>query len=213
MSITVLSLDELKEQIRALPDKLREALERQAKATMTVAHLETRMDRLQAEIDSERGEIEEENAVNRDFENDLELLKLESTAKHLKLEVAEAENKAEIEIRRSSGRVTEGHVKAAVGTDSDVSRLKHALLDAEDAAKVRKVTLQRERRLAREAALEARSSRQPVAELLNPRMSALQSELEQAREEVLLAALEVEVVRTTVGTYKLLVQLEGVEVR
>ena len=206
----VLATDELKERIQSLPTDLRKALERQARAKIEIARLEAQIEKLQAQIDKDdnSNEDDEDSSSNVSLEDDLELLRLESAVKHLKLELSEAEDKAEIEIRRSAGKVTEAHVKAAVGIDPNVCQLKHALLDAEDAARERKITLQRERQLAREARLEARYSREPVIEPENPEMEALESKLAKVQEELTLADLEVQVIRTTIDAYKMLVQLE-----
>lgn len=212
-----LASNELKERIQSFPAELRKCLEQQAKARIEIAHLKAQIDKLQAEIDEEKGlrdedEVENDSVVNDYLDEDLEQLKLESAVKRLKLELIEAEDRAEMEIRQSSGRVTEGHVKAAIGTDQNVCRLRRALLDAEDAAKMRKLTLQHEKRLMREAELEARAARysqQPVIEPENPEMSALQARLWEMQTELAYADLEVEVVRTSIDTFRMLVQLEG----
>ena len=143
----MLATNELKERIQSLPAELRKALERQARAKIEIARLEAQIERLQSELIKRiaQKENEDDSLGDDSFEDDLELFNLESAVKHLKLEVTEAEDKAEIEIRRSPVKITEGHVKSAVGTDLNVGKLKHALLDAEDAARLRKMTLQRER--------------------------------------------------------------------
>ncbi len=201
------SVDELKEQIQFLPATLRAALEQHAKAQTDVVRLETQIEKLQATIETENKTKDDDDDYSSDgLEDDREQLKLEQDVERLKLKLSEAEDKAELEIRQSATKFTERHVAAAVSADANVSQLRHSLLDAKEAAKTRKVTLHRERQLARIAELEER--RNPEIELENPRLLELQSRLAEAEEKVIFAELEVEVARTTIDTFKMLVHLE-----
>jgi len=199
------SSDRLKEQIESIPVMLRKALERQAKARIAVVHLEAQISKLEAEIEREDNQKDIDNFESDDLEGDLELLKLESNGERLKLQVTEAEDKVEMAFRASTAKTTEGHVRAAVGSDPTVIRLRREGLDAKEAARKRKITLQRERQAEREAKLQASARVDIVPE--NEKISVLQEQLEEAQEEVILADVEVEVVRTMVDTYEMLVQL------
>ena len=202
------STEQLKEQIESIPTILRQALERQAKARIEVARIEAQVDKLEAEIAREGGPNDDDNLdEGDDLEDDLALLKLESKLERLKLEVTEAEDKAELEFRESASKTTEGLVKAAVGNDPNVIRLRRECLEAKEAARIQKITLQRERQAAREAKLEARRVTRVAVEPENAEVSALQERLMLAQDEVILADVEVDVTQAMIETYKMLVQL------
>jgi len=205
----VSSSDQLKEQIESIPATLRKALERQAKARIAVARLEAQINKLEAEIERENSQKENDSPEPEydSLEDELELLKLESNVERLKLQVTEAEDKAEMAFRESAAKTTEGQVRAAVGTDPTVMRLRRECLDAKESARERKITLQRERQAAREAKLQARYATSVDIAPENEKISALREKLEQAEEEVILADVEVEVSQAMVETYKMLVQL------
>jgi chromosome segregation ATPase len=202
------SVDQLKEQIETLPATLRAALERQARARIAVAQLEAQIDKLEAKIAYESSE---RNGEDNDLEGELALLKLETTLERIKLRLAEAEDEAELEFRSSALKTTEGHVKAAVGTDQTVSRLRHELLDAKEAARARKITLQHERQIARIAEHGARFALRTADAPENQELPALQDELASAQEEMLLADVEVDVAGATIDTYRMMVQVESLE--
>ena len=125
--------------------------------------------------------------------------------------MTEAEDKAEIQFRASTAKATESHVKAAVGIDPTVIKLRHKYLDTKEAARERKVTLQRERQAAREAKLAAKYNSNHVSKAdvshENEKLLALQTKLAEAEERVALADVEVEVARAMIETYKMLVHL------
>ncbi len=205
--------DQLKERIEALPGTLRAALERQAKARIEVARIEARMDKLEAEIARETIEIDGEDDVSFDngLEDDLALLKLETASERVKLQMTEAEYKAEMEFR-SSMKTTEGHVKAAVGVDPVVNRLRHELLDAKETARVRKVTLQRERQIAHIAEHEARSASRDAIAPENQELAELSEKARLAQEEILLADVEVSVAGAMIDIYRMIVQVESLSI-
>jgi hypothetical protein len=99
-----------KEKVEGLPSLMRIALERQAKARIVVARLEAQIVKLSAQMELEDGNSNGTDYESGDFdlENDLALINLETKIERLKLELAEAEDKAEIEFRASETRVTEG---------------------------------------------------------------------------------------------------------
>ena len=208
--MTTSSVDRLKEQIESIPATLSKALERRAKAQIEVARLKRRISKLEAEIEREVDEDDNDEADESDgLEDELALLKIESEFKTIKLQVSEAEDKAEMEFRSSAPKPTNEHVKAAVGSDPEVIRLRHECLKAEEAMRERKLTLQREKRSAREARPIARSRSRTAALPENEEMAALQEELLAAQVELILAESEVEAGRITLDTYKMLVQIES----
>lgn len=208
--MTTSSVDKLKEQIESIPATLSNALERRAKAQIEVARLKRQISKLEAEIEREGNEDDNDEADDSDdLEDELALLKLESEFKTLKLQVSEAEDKAEMEFRSSAPKPTNEHVKAAVGSDPEVSRLRRECLKAEEAVRERKLTLQRERRIAREARPITRFRSRTAALPENEEMAALQEELLAAQAELILAESEVEAGQVTLDTYKMLVQIES----
>lgn len=200
------SSEELREQIALLPNLLRKALEQQGKALIGVARLESRISKLEAEIESE-DEDELPASVDSTIEDDLKLLKYESNVERLKLSVIEAEDKAEMAYREITAKSTEGQVKAAVGTDQSVIKLRHEHLDAKDAAREWAIKLQNKKLLARTARIEARYESRADESVQSDKLSALQEQLDVATEELSVATIEVEVLRTTVEIYKMLVSL------
>ena len=207
--MSTLSSEQLKEQITSVPNELQKALEQQAKARMEVAHLEMQISKLEAEIEKTSEEDKDNAPDYDDLENNLELLKMESAVERIKLKLTEAEDKAEIEFRRNTEKTTEALVKAALGTNPTVIELRNKLLDAKEAAKERKVTLQNERMKAREAKLEAiYKTRQDTAPE-NDKLFDLQEKLSSAKDVLMLTDIEVKVVLAKIETYKMLVGLEN----
>ncbi len=189
---------------------MRIALERQAKARIVVARLEAQIVKLSAQMELEDGNSNGTDYESGDFdlENDLALINLETKIERLKLELAEAEDKAEIEFRASETRVTEGYVKAYLGSNPIVTSLRHKVLDAKEAARIRKVTIQRERqseRLKQQESFILRTNAAPK----DDKLSDLRNNLVEANEELILADVEVEVAIASVETYKMLAQLSN----
>jgi hypothetical protein len=202
------SSEQLKKQIGSIPDELQIALEQQAKARIAVAQLEALVNKLEPEIERDDGYEEDDDPEYDGLDNNLELLRLESKVERLKLQVTEAEDRAEMDFRKSTAKTTEALVKAAIGTNSKVMELRNKLLDAKEAAKERKITLESERMKFREAKLEAsyRTSREGPPE--TEKLFRLQEKLLAAANELIIANNEVEVVRAKIETFKMLVQLE-----
>lgn len=201
--------DNLKEKVQNFPSLLRTALERQAKARIAVARMEAQIAKLEArkELQDEK-DTDTGNLIDDVLDDDVALIKLETKLERLKLEVTEAEDKAELEFRSAESRVTEGYVKATVGSNAVVSRLRHELLDAKEAARIRKATLQRERQLARLAEQEERFSLRQSIVPEDDKLSAFREKLEEANEELILADVEVLVAHTTIEAYQILVKIE-----
>lgn len=213
-----------RDKLENLPVLLRTALDRRARARIAVAKLKAEFVKLQAQLKIQ-GEAEESEdfdsadvtvatpagnapVVDDILESDLSLINQESKLEHLKLELTEAEDKAEIKFRASESRVTEGHVKAAIGSNPDVARLRREVLEAKEALRIRKATFQRERSVAqaeqRDAQMFARYEEPVVIE--DVRLVSLREKLLTANEELILAEVEVEVAVATIDAYKMLSQ-------
>lgn len=206
----VLSSEQLREKIASVTSDLQKALEQQAKARIAVAHLEAQISKLEAEIERLGNKEDVRNTPDYDgLENSLELLRMESAVERLKLQVTEAEDKAEIAFRKTSEKTTEALVKAALGTNPTVIELRNKLLEAKEAVKERKVTLQNERIKARETKLEAMYSVRKDIPPEDNKLFELQEKLLTAEDALILADIEVEVVRAKIETYKMLVHLEN----
>src|SRR5689334_20734970 len=119
--MSALSSEQLKGQITSIPNELQKALEQQAKARIAVAHLESQVSKLQTELEVVDEQEDNDDAPEYDgLEDNLELLRMESAVERLKLKVTEAEDKAEIEFRKTTEKTTEALVKAALGTNPTV---------------------------------------------------------------------------------------------
>ena len=125
------------------------------------------------------------------------------------LRVAEAEDKAEMAFRKSTAKATEGEVKAVVGSDSKVLELRNQLLDAREAAREGKLTLQIELLKVRKAKLEANDKEEIDVSPDNGKLYSLREKLEATEDALNFADVEVEVIQTTVETYKMLVKLSA----
>ncbi len=213
----ILSSEKLKEQITSIPSELQKAFEVQAKARMSVAHLEAQVDKLESEIERVSVQEDENDDVPEydDLEDNLELLRLESTIERLKLKVTQAEDRAEIEFRKSTEKTTDALAKAAVGTNPKVIELKNELIDAKDKSNERRIILQNEKLKAREAKREAIHSARENTPAESGKLFELQEKLSEAEDALILAedALiladnEVKVTYAKIETYKMLVKLE-----
>lgn len=203
INMPVLSSEQLKEQITSLPNELHKALEQQAEARVAVSRLEAQITRLEAEV--ENADKQDDVPEYDELEDNLELLKMEFTVERLKLKVTEAEDKADIAFRKTTNKTTEALVKAAIGTDPMVIELRNKSLDAKEAVKERKITLQNEQMKAREAMFKARHPTPPD----NDKIFELQEKLSIAEEALSFVDIEVEVVRAKIKTFKMLVYLEN----
>lgn len=196
------TIEELKEEIYSLPDKLNRALERKVRAQVEVSRLETAVEKLEVRLKQEKEQSEsQDNDDNED--EDTELIEMETELKKLKVQLDEAESRAELDFRRNTPKTTENQVKATVCADENVSRLKLELIEQEVKVKTKKQTLQRERR---EAWLTRRPSVRHV-EVESTELDSLQEELATAESKLMMANIEVETFQTKLDTFKMLVQL------
>ncbi len=187
--------------------ELREALSRQAAAEIAQIEISDRVTRLEAIVEAEQEaasaalEAEDDDAGDDDLDENAELIKMETKAEKLKYRLSEAEDKAEVEFRGSGAKATDQHVKAVVGSNADVIRLRDEYLDAKEAAKLRQMEIRRERTAAREEAM--RVARESTPSLIQTPIETENSKLLAAAEDALLqntrerwqADIDVEVAR------------------
>jgi hypothetical protein len=115
----------------------------------------------------------------------------------------------ELEFRRETPKVTESHVKAVIGNNDEVNRLKVEIINVKEEARIKKVTLQRERRAVWEARIQGRRARNKP-ELESEELDAIQERLSEALFESMMADAEVEALQAQLDVYKMLVQLEAI---
>jgi chromosome segregation ATPase len=202
-----MTISELKEQLISFTAEYKAALEKQTQAVLNYEKLETGLKKLQNEL-ALANEVEEANSGEIEDENS-EIIDLEAKLEKLKLELLYAESEVELEVRRTHARATESHIKALVGTDANVHRLRNRIIDGKAYIKTKKAELSRERRENWEKQKQKRTQAkiQPESEEL----TALQEKLFLAERESLLANDEVEILKTKLETLKLLVSLIKVE--
>jgi len=198
-----MTTSELKEQITVFTAEYKNALERQTEAILEYGRLEDNLKKRQNEF-SLANETEESNSGESEDEN-AEIIDLEAKLEKLKLELLHAESEVELEVRRTHARATESHIKALVGTDGNVHRLRNRIVDGKAYIKTKKAEINRERKENWEKQKQKRTQTkfQPESEEL----IALQEKLALAERENLLANDEVEVLKTKMETFKLLVSL------
>lgn len=202
-----MSLEQLKEQINALPEQLKDALIKQVNAQLEMSQLEGQIDKLKSHLDEQR---EDEETDDSSEDDDVGLIRLETKLERLKLKLYEAENRVELEFRSKTAKTTEGRVKAEVGNNQEVNRLKLEIIDVKEEARIKKATLQRERRAAWEEKIQVRHTARNKVEPDSEELDALQDRLDRASSKVMMAKVEVETLRAKLETYALLVRLEGI---
>ena len=206
-----MTIEELKEQLTVLPVQLKQALSREAAARFKGDRLEDSIEKLKENLKNQIDENVEGEPDEEIEDDDIELIKHESEYDRLKAKLDAAQDKAEIEFRRDNPKATNEHVKAAVGNNTEVGRLRLELIDAKEECKIKKIALQRARRQAKEERLIARrdSWRRREPEPESEELVELEDEKAQALREAAEAEVEVEVIRAKLDTFKLLIQLEG----
>jgi hypothetical protein len=166
---------------------------------------------LKENLKTQNEENVEDEPEEESEDEDIELIKLESEYDRLKAKLDAAQDKAEIEFRRDNPKATNEHVKAAVGNNTEVGRLRLELIDAKEECKIKKIALQRARRQANEERLIARrdSWRRREPEPESEELVRLEDEKVHALREPAEAEVEVEMLKARLDTFKLLIQLEG----
>lgn len=193
-----MTITELKEELISFTAEYRRALERQTQIVLEYEKLQRELEKFQHELLATQDE-----ATNSAESEDSETIDLEAKLEKLKLELAHAESEVELEVRRTHARATESHIKALVGTDEKVHRLRNRILDGKAYIKTKKAEIERERGENWEKQKRLQATLQPE----NEELFALQEKLASVRRENLLAGVEVEVLRKKLETLKLLVAL------
>ncbi len=193
------TIEELKEEIYALPGQLNQALGRKVKAEIEASRLEAEIKRLgiQLKKEVEQKEDEEEDG---DGGGDTELIEMDGKLKELKIELTELESKVELEYRSNTEKVTENRVKAAVRDNAGVKKLKREILEQESKIRTKR-SVQRGRR----PAFVPRRPRSFEPE--SPELDLLNEQLTTAENESTKAGVEVETLKAKLTTYQMLVQL------
>jgi hypothetical protein len=206
-----MTIEEIKEHLTLLPEQLRQALSREVAARFKADRLEDSIDKLKEKLKTQNEENDEGEPEEESEDDDIELIKLESEHDQLKAKLDAAQDKAEIEFMRDNPKATNEHVKAAVGNNTEVGRLRLELIDAKEECKTKKITLQRARRQANEERLIARrgSWRRREPEPESAELERLEIERAQALRDAADADVEVEMIRARLDTFKLLIQLES----
>lgn len=196
------TIEELKEEIYALPGQLNQALGRKAEAEIEVSRLEAEIKKVEVQLKKE-AEQKEEEGEDDDGDGDTELIEMDGKLQELKIELTELESKVELEYRSSTEKVTENRVKAAVRDNADVKKLKREILEQDS-----KIRTKRSAQRARRVAPLSRLPRRPRdIELESPELDSLNEQLTTAENEATKARIEVETLKTKLTTYQMLVQL------
>lgn len=198
-----MTISELKEQIISFTAEYENALERQIQAVLNYEKLEDELKKLQNELQLSN-EIEESNSEESEDEN-VEIIDLEAKLEKLKLELLHAESEVELDVRRTHARATESHIKALVGIDANVHRLRNRIIDGKAYIKTKKAEISRERRENREKQKHKRTQLKLQPE--NEELTTLKEKLTLAERESLSANDGVEVLKTKLETLKLLAAL------
>jgi hypothetical protein len=139
-----MTINELKEQLISFTAEYKKALAKQTQTVLEYEKLEDDLKKLQNEFllvneneEADSGESEDENS---------ELIDLEAKLEKLKLELLHAESEVELEVRRTHSKTTESHIKALVGVDENVHRLRNRIIDGKAYIKTKKAEVGRERR-------------------------------------------------------------------
>lgn len=198
-----MTISELKEQIISFTAEYKDALERQTEAILAHEKLEDSLKKLQNEL-ALANEDKESNSEESEDEN-LEIIDLEAKLEKLKLELLYAESEVELEVRRTHARATESNVRALVGIDENVHRLRNRIIDGKAYIKTKKAEISRERKENWEKQKQKRTQIkiQPESEEL----TVLKEKIALAERESLSANDEVEVLKTKLETLKLLTSL------
>ena len=202
-----MTISELKEQLISFTAQYKAALERQTRAVLEYEKLEDDLKKLQNEL-TLTSEIDEINSGENEDENS-EIIDLEAKLEKLKLELLHAESEVELEARRTHARATDSHIKALIGIDANVHRLRNRIIDGKAYIKTKKAELSRERKENWEKQKQKRTRAKFQPE--SGRLADLQEKLFLAERESLSASDEVEVLKTKLETLKLLASLMKTE--
>lgn len=205
--MTIKTISQLKEEIGMLPPQYEKALENQTVTTLNLEKLEQGLEKLEKELSVSKAV--DETDLDDNYESDIEFIDLETQQDKLKLKLSETEEKTEIEIRISHEKITENYVRALVGQNEEVSRLRNEMIDLKSSVKIKKVKQERERQERWEK--QKQNKVQSEIEEENHELDNLRTQVLLATEKSLAADDEAEVIRMKIETFKLLVKLESIE--
>lgn len=197
-----MTIKNLADAIEAYPEKLGAAMADVQKAEDKIEKLEDQIADEEALLDGPA----EETPASEDSGLDLEMQIMEQDRlmMEIELECKRIEGKVELDYRRNppaGDKVTEATVSAVIKSDPDIFLTKQKYI----AAKFKKEELQLSRRTASREARLQRPAFTP--DPTSPKLEKLREKLETARAELAGAEYRVEVVKASIGSYQLLVQL------
>lgn len=196
------TIENLKEEIYALPEQLNQALGKKVEAELEVSRIKRAIKKLEAQLKKEEEQKEEQGDYDTGNE-DTEIIETERELRELEMELTETESRVELDYRNNHQKVTESQVRAAVRDNEDVKKLKRKIAEQKIKGKTQKHTLRRERH-------KAFIPRRPYLERFEPEsveLSLLQEELSTAEGESMKAEIEVETLQAKLNVFKILVQI------
>lgn len=197
-------IEELKEELASLPNQYKIALEKQTQQILETERLEREIVKLKKTLSSEN-----DTDDNEWIDGETILLDLETNLEKLKLKLSHTEYSVELNSRKTGEKVTESTVKALVGTDEQIYKLREQLIDEQANLKTKKSELNRQRQERKEK--ERISHRQKRSTPESQELDDLENQLSIVRNDLLSANDEVEELKFRLETYKLLVSLESLE--
>lgn len=204
--MAIKTIEELKEEISSLPEQYKKALEKQTQKILEVEKLERDISKLKRTLS-----LENETETNEDFDDtdDIELIDLETSLEKLKLKLAQTEYQVELNARKTTEKVTESHVKALIGTNEEVYKLKEQFIDEQAKLKTKKAELKRQskERWEKERLSRRHTKNTPDSDELDN----LETQLFITKLEQFSANDGVEVLKIKLETYRLLVGVESLE--
>jgi len=204
--MSVKTITELKEEISLLPDEYKQALGKQTHFYLETSRLEQEISKVEKSLLSDQEENVPE--VFDEEEEDGTLLDLEAKYNQLKYDLTVTEYKVEIRVRDGEKKRNESPIKALIGTNDEVCRLKKQVLSDEATMKAKKSEL---RKLSRERREKRPPYRRPRITPESQELDELQAKLFTATSEHTLASDEVDAIKFKFETYRVLYGLESLE--
>lgn len=198
-----MTIDELKAQLISFTTEYQKALEEQTQSVLEYEKCEENLKKLENHF-LLANEIEEKNSDEVEDEN-AELIDLEAKLEKLKLELLHTESEVELEARQNNTRATESNIKALVGINENVHRLRNRIIDGKAYIKTKKAELQRERKENWEKEKQKRMQAKLKPE--NTEITEMKERVNSMRQRNLIADDKVEVLRKKLEILKLLTPL------
>lgn len=204
--MAIKTIEELKEEINLFPSYYKQALEKQTRAILEVDRLEQEIARLRKTLSSENKTDEVEFIDEND---DSELINLKRDLEKLKLNQTRTEYNVELTSRKENPKATESHIKALIGIDEAVYKLREQFIDEQAKIKTRESDLRRQRQERREKDRTSYRQSREIPE--SQEMEDLEVKLFAAKREQFSANDEVDVLKVKLDTFRLIVGLESLE--